>query len=274
MTPSYDLASATAVILAGGLGTRLRSVVADRPKVLAPVGGRPFLSYLLDQIGAAGIRRVVLCTGYLGAQLRAAFGSSYGGLALVYSHEAEPAGTGGALRIAREHILSSSILVMNGDSYCDADLFDLWEWHHVHPAHITVVTTTVDTVVTTTVDHASSFGRVEVDSADRIRRFAEKCADQRPGRINAGLYLMHTALLERIPDGRPVSVENELFPLWVDAGGVFAYPTPGRFIDIGTPERLAGAEAFLRGLRSGRTPPGAVEEIASAFGALQESDPA
>ena len=104
MSAPYDLASTTAVLLAGGLGTRLRSVVDDRPKVLAPVAGRPFLSYLLDQVGAAGIRRVVLCTGYLGDQIRTVFGDTYEEIDLVYSHETEPLGTGGALRLAYEKI--------------------------------------------------------------------------------------------------------------------------------------------------------------------------
>ncbi len=103
-----ELSDLTAVILAGGLGTRLRSVVADRPKVIAEVGGRPFLSYLLDQLGTAGIEYVVLCTGHLGQQVRAIFGDSYATMKLVYSHEEAPMGTGGALPLATPLLKSES----------------------------------------------------------------------------------------------------------------------------------------------------------------------
>ena len=108
----------TAAILAGGLGTRLRSVVKDRPKVLAEIRGVPFLTYLLDQLAAAGVRDVVLCTGYMGEQVRSAFGDSYGGMCLSYSQESSPLGTAGALRLALPLFKSSSVLVMNGDSFC------------------------------------------------------------------------------------------------------------------------------------------------------------
>src|SRR6185295_12494614 len=106
-----------AVVLAGGMGTRLRSVVADRPKVLASVGGRPFLTYLLDQITGAGIRRVVLSTGHLAEQFDSAIGSSYGGIEIAYAHEEAPLGTGGAIRFASGLANADQLLVMNGDSY-------------------------------------------------------------------------------------------------------------------------------------------------------------
>ena len=117
-----DISNIEAAILAGGLGTRLRSVVPDRPKVLAEIGGRPFIEILLDQVAAAGIRTAVLCTGYLGDQIEARLGTRRGPLALRYSREVEPLGTGGALRLALPMLASDTVLVLNGDSYCDADL--------------------------------------------------------------------------------------------------------------------------------------------------------
>ena len=117
-----SLADVSAVILASGLGTRLRSVVADRPKVLAPIGGRPLLAYLFDQLIAAGIREAVLATGYRGEQIEAALGTAYGPLRLRYSPEPSPLGTGGALRLAWSLLAAPSALVMNDDSYCQADL--------------------------------------------------------------------------------------------------------------------------------------------------------
>jgi D-glycero-alpha-D-manno-heptose 1-phosphate guanylyltransferase len=108
----------TAAVLAGGLGTRLRSVVDDRPKVLAQVHARPFLMFLLDQLAAADFRSVVLCTGYLGEQIQRTFGETYKCLRILYSQEPKPLGTGGALRFALPQITSDPVLVLNGDSFC------------------------------------------------------------------------------------------------------------------------------------------------------------
>src|SRR5437870_1488543 len=118
-----------AVVLAGGMGTRLRSVVADRPKVLAPVAGRPFLTYLLDQIAGAGIERVVLSTGHLAEQFASVIGDHYRSIQIVYAHEERPLGTGGAIRFACGFTDADQILVMNGDSYCDTDLSAYIDWH-------------------------------------------------------------------------------------------------------------------------------------------------
>src|SRR5687768_5619957 len=117
-----NLSHLTAVILAGGLGTRLRSVISDRPKVLARVLDRPFLTYLLDQLAAAGLNYVILCTGYLGEQVKAEFGTSYSSLRLAYSQEMVPLGTAGALQLALSLIPSETVLVLNGDSFCEVDL--------------------------------------------------------------------------------------------------------------------------------------------------------
>ena len=124
-----EIADLTTAILAGGLGTRLRSVIADRPKVLAEVHQRPFLEYLLDQLAAAKMREVVLCTGYLGDQIRDKIGERYRSrLHLKYSQEEQPLGTGGAVRQALGLCISDPILVMNGDSYVDVDLIGFLKW--------------------------------------------------------------------------------------------------------------------------------------------------
>src|SRR5262245_14251159 len=120
------LAATTALILAGGLGTRLRSAVADRPKVLAEIWGKPFLSYLLEQVASAGMRHIVLCVGYASEQIRATFGNTFAGMELTYSQETTRLDTAGALRLALPHFRSDPVLVMNGDSFCDVDLSDLW----------------------------------------------------------------------------------------------------------------------------------------------------
>jgi NDP-sugar pyrophosphorylase family protein len=222
----------TAAILAGGLGTRLRSVVADRPKVLAPVAGRPFLARLLDQLAAAGLDEVVLLVGYGADQVRATFGDRYGRLRLRYSAEPHPLGTGGAVRHALPQFERDRVLLLNGDSFCDFD-----------PVAFVSRVSGVGMVLAE-VDETSRYGRVEVGPGGRVRGFAEKAAGGGPGRINAGVYLFPTARLADLPADRPLSWERDVLPGWVAVGKVVGY-SGGRFIDIGTPESFAEAEAFF-----------------------------
>lgn len=243
---TQDLAGVTVAILAGGLGTRLRSVVEDRPKVLAEVRGRPFLAYLLHQIAAAGFRYVVLCTGYLGEQVRAAFGDVYGCLRLVYSQESSQLGTAGALRLAlplfkpslspsRSANVSDSVLVMNGDSFCEANLRAFWAWHRAKGADATLLLTYLP--------DTKRYGRVLVDDDGCVLSFDEKGHKGGPGWINAGIYLLNHRLLLTIPKSGAVSLEREMFPAWI--GGLYGYRNEGRFLDIGAPESYAEALQFF-----------------------------
>jgi NDP-sugar pyrophosphorylase family protein len=231
-----SLRGATAVILAGGLGMRLRSVVADRPKVVAEVAGRPFLAYLLDQVARAGIREVVLCTGYLGAQVRAMLGDRYDHLHLIYSQEPTPLGTAGALRWALPLFDSATLLVMNGDSFCQTDLGALWDWHHRQGASATMLLTRVA--------ETARYGRVYADADGRVRRFEEKGHRRGAGWINAGIYCLRRALLLTIPPSATVSLEQEMFPAWIGRG-LYGYRGGGRFLDIGTPDAYAAAARFF-----------------------------
>ena len=231
-----DLASVTAAILAGGLGTRLRSVVADRPKVLAEIRGRPFLAHLLDQLAAAGVRYVVLCTGYLGEQVQSLFGDSYGNLRLVYSQELSPLGTAGALRLALPLLKSDSVLVMNGDSFCEADLRTFWAWHCARGADATLLLTQMP--------KTKRYGRVHVDAEGVVLSFDEKGDKRGTGWINAGIYLLNHRLLLTIPANRAVSLEREMFPAWIGRG-LYGYRSEGRFLDIGTPKAYDVAERFF-----------------------------
>lgn len=231
-----DFSQLTAAILAGGLGTRLRSVVAGRPKVMAEVHGRPFLSYLFDQLQALGCTYVVLCIGYLGEQIYDAFGDSYGSLQLCYSQEKQPLGTAGALRLAQAHLLSSSILVMNGDSFCAADLNAFCDWHHARPSKASMLLTQVA--------NSERYGAVDVDSDGVVIEFAEKKKGAGPNWINGGVYLLERDVLLSIPEGKPASLEYDIFPRLV-GHGLYGYPSRGRFLDIGTPDDFSMAEAFF-----------------------------
>jgi D-glycero-alpha-D-manno-heptose 1-phosphate guanylyltransferase len=227
---------ATAAILAGGLGTRLRSVVADRPKVLAAVRGKPFLAYLLDCLADVGVDRVVLCTGYMGDLVRETFGDSYRSLQILYSQEPYQLGTGGALGLALPLLHDKTILVMNGDSFCQADLAQFWAWHRERSAQASLLLTQVP--------DTSRYGRVQTDEAGAVWKFEEKGDTRGPGWINAGIYAIERALLESIPSDCAVSLERDLFPQWIGRG-LYGYPNSGQFLDIGTPESYAIAEAFF-----------------------------
>jgi NDP-sugar pyrophosphorylase family protein len=235
MARARALAGVEAAVLAGGLGTRLRASVPDLPKVLAPVRGRPFLAYVLDQLAAAGVERAVLCTGHGAQQVEAALGTRHGSLALAYSRESEPLGTGGALRLALEHLSGDTLLVLNGDSYADADLGAFLAAHRAFGG--------AGTLLLAEVADAGRYGRVERDAGGRLCAFLEKTAGGR-GWINAGVYLLGRGLLQGIPAGRKLSLERDILPHWVPLG-LFGHETRGRFIDIGTPESYAAAERFF-----------------------------
>ena len=231
-------ADTTALVLCGGRGTRLLPVVADRPKGIADVGGRPFLVRLLDQIADAGLRNAVLCTGHMAEQVRAACGEQHRGMKLGYSSEEKTLGTAGALRLALPLVLTRNLLVLNGDSYCHADLRAFRAAYEAGGRK--------PTLLLVEVSDASRFGLVELELGGNIRRFAEKSAEPAPGVINAGIYLLPRELVQSIPEGRAVSLEREIFPVWVSSG-LRGHRCGGPFIDIGTPETYAQAAQFFGG---------------------------
>jgi D-glycero-alpha-D-manno-heptose 1-phosphate guanylyltransferase len=225
----------TVALLAGGLGTRLRAAVSDRPKVLAQVNGRPFLSYLFDQVAEAGFEDVVVCTGYRAEAVATEFGATYGSLRLRYSVEPEPLGTGGALRYALPLLEGKTVLVLNGDSYAEADLTEFYSKHARIKARASLLLVWMA--------EPGRFGQVELSADGKIRSFKEKQPKAPAGWINAGIYLLEHDLIATIPGGQPVSLERDSFPRWLeDLRGV---RVRGRFLDIGTPESYLQATEFF-----------------------------
>ena len=236
MRRAEKLENITAAILVGGKGTRLRSMAPDRPKPLVEIRGRPFLSYLLDQLSDAGIKSVVLCTGYLAEQVETEFGNLYGTLRLVYSRESFPLGTAGAIRFAMDMIDSEPVLVMNGDSYCEVDLRAFWSWHCDKQAAASLVLTEVP--------DTKRYGRVHANPDGSLVGFNEKGGEGGPGWINAGVYFLTRDVILSIPLNRRVSLEVEILPAWIGRN-FYGYQRVGRFLDIGTPESYAVAEEFF-----------------------------
>lgn len=224
----------TALILAGGLGTRLRSVVGTQPKVIAEVNERPFLTYILDLLSKTGIRKVILCVGYQAEQVVQTIGPSYDDMAIEYSKETEPLGTGGALRNSMSLIKTPYCLILNGDSYCSFDYTDLFNFH--------IQNQSTATIALVEVEDASRYGLIKLGPDNQIIGFQEKQPNAGPGLINSGIYLVNSKSILAIPENRKCSLEQEVFPSWIGKS-FFGYPCQAKiFIDIGLPSSFAEAQ--------------------------------
>jgi D-glycero-alpha-D-manno-heptose 1-phosphate guanylyltransferase len=231
------------VILAGGVGTRLRSVLPDAPKPLAPAEGRPFVEWVARWLAAAGVRSATVSTGYLGEMIARHFTANpVPGIAVDCVQEARPLGTaGGFLFAARgSRRTPAGWLVLNGDSLALADVGALAGQLERCAADAAIVACRVA--------NAGRYGRLEVGPDGRLRRFAEKvAADEGPGLINAGVYLLRHALLDRFPDRETLSFEHDVFPAWLAADmPIVVSESDAPFLDIGTAESLALADDFIR----------------------------
>ena len=244
-----------AILLCGGMGTRLRSVVSDRPKPMADICGKPFLQYLLEMLREKGITEVIFALGYMGEMIEEYFqdGSAFG-LKIAYSYEEEPLGTGGAIRNALPKILEEEVLVLNADTYFPMDYQGLLRFHQEKDGDFSLATRAVPDI--------SRYGAVRRDSAGRILAWNEKLGDggQQPGEgskqpiegnaqqaasaspkslsgeINGGIYVMKKSLIAEIPEGKH-SLEQDCIPKWLSEGKrIFGLPFHGYFMDIGIPK--------------------------------------
>ncbi len=217
-----------AVLLTGGLGTRLRSVINDRPKPLAPVAGRPFLEYVVRELAASGIRELVFAVGYRGEMIQEAFGDgSRLGVRISYAFEETLLGTGGAVRNAAPFLTDPYFFVLNGDSFYRMDYGALLRLRGERDLDLALVLRRVEDI--------SRYGEAVLEDG-RLARFNEKTGERRPGTINGGVYLMSRALLDEIPPGK-VSLEQDLIPAWMREGRrLGGMVSDGYFIDIGVPE--------------------------------------
>jgi len=231
--------SLEAIILAGGLGTRLRPVVSDVPKPMAPVLGRPFLAYLLDHMVGQGVRRVVLSTGYLGAEISNYFGAGYRGLELVYECEEKPLGTGGALVRSFERLEGDAAMVLNGDTLFALDYAALMAVHKAAGAEVTIA-------LRRTPD-CSRYGGVVV-CGEHIVRF-RAAGEPAPGLISGGIYVIARELLHRYPLPARFSLEKDLIEAHVAELKPGAFISDAPFLDIGVPEAYGEAAGFLGHLR-------------------------
>lgn len=236
-----------AVILAGGLGTRLRPVVDDRPKPMALIAGKPFLQYQIEYLKRYDIVDLLLCVGYRHECIQSYFrdGAAWG-VRIEYSVEKELLGTAGALKQAQSHI-RGPFLALNGDSFCGVDLYKLIRFHEDRrradgPGWC------LGTIALTRSLEVRAFGAVAMDHHQRIVSFREKPDEfGEPQWINAGIYVLEPGALDAIAPRRKVSLEKETFPALAEYGGhLYGYLSEAPLIDIGTPEGYSRFRHFIQ----------------------------
>jgi len=229
-----------AVILAGGLGTRLRPVTEQIPKVMVPVNGKPFLLHLLELLRNQGIDDVVLCTGYLGEQVRDFFGNGESlGIRIRYSEEEERLlGTGGALKQA-QNLLDGRFFVLNGDTYLPVDYGEVERAfiRRGKKAFMVVYSNQEDTGVK---------NNVELDSDLMVKRYDKVNIDSSLKYVEAGVLVFRREVLNIMEEERSISLEKGFYPVLIQQKELAAYVTRQRFYDIGTPEQQRVFEQFLK----------------------------
>ena len=222
-------------MLAGGLGTRLREMVPDIPKPMAPVAGHPFLEYILNRLVAGGITEIIFSVGYRANAIIDHFGDAYHDVAVSYAIEAEPLGTGGAIAHALHEETNASILVLNGDTFLDIDYEEFIRWYKENPVSIAMVLRKVP--------DTSRFGSVLL-SGERVVGFEEK-GKGGPGLINAGVYIVQANVFEELGFSGKFSFETEFLQKLCAVLEPRAFITDAYFIDIGIPEDYERAQYEL-----------------------------
>ncbi len=235
-----------AVILAGGLGTRLWPLTKEVPKPMVPVAGKPYLEHQIAELKRQGADRILLLTAYLGEQIENHFGDGSGfGLSIEYSREPEPMGTGGALKLAREK-LADAFLLLYGDSFLPIDYAAVYGRLVADPAAEGVVVVYDNRDGDTSVPNNIALREDAAASHAWVARYDKtKTPDPELTHVEAGVLAFRRAVIDEIPPGK-VSLEQEIFPRLIARGSLAAFPTRERFYDIGTPERLARIEEYFR----------------------------
>ena len=223
-----------AIVLAGGFGTRLKKVVADLPKPMAPIGQRPFLEIVLRFLEQSRFDRTVLSLGYMADKIIGHFGSRYGSMELTYVVEDTPLGTGGAVRLAMEQCSQDHVFVFNGDTYLDLDVAAVESQWQARRKPI---------IVGRIVPDRERYGSL-LTAANEVTGFAEKGMSG-PGLINAGCYVLNKDLLNGFKVNQPFSLENDYLAPAVLKTPFDLFVTDGHFIDIGVPEDYERAQTEL-----------------------------
>ena len=230
-----------AIVLAGGFGTRLQTVVSDVPKPMAPVNQEPFLNYLFNYLTAYGVNRIVVSTGYLNEKIVDYYTNLmqpcfWNGADILFSHEVEPLGTGGAIRLALDKCNENKVFVVNGDSFFDVNLTRFHENHHRENSH--------HSLALREVTNAARYGTVQLnDVGSRIIKFKEKSGEEKNGLINGGVYILNKSMYQSAtPKATNFSIEKDFFEKQLFKQSIMGFEFDGYFIDIGIPEDYERAQ--------------------------------
>ena len=219
--------SKEAIILAGGLGTRLKSVVKDVPKSMANINGKPFLEYLLNYLKFYNIEHVILAVGYKSNIIREYFGNKFKNIFITYSEEKELLGTGGAIKQALEFTNSKNILILNGDTFFDIDLEKFYRFHKIKNSDLTLALKEMKDF--------ERYGVIEINDDYRITAFLEK-KYRNKGLINGGIYLLNKGFFKSLNLSKKFSFEKDFMEKYYKDFQFYGIPFSSYFIDIGIPE--------------------------------------
>lgn len=224
-----------AVILAGGFGTRLQTLVNDVPKPMATVNHQPFLNYIFAYLKHYGIKHVVLSTGYLAHKITEYYQNEFNGIKISYTKEEQPLGTGGGIRLALDKCHTKHVLVLNGDSFFDVNLNQYFNQHTSFKSDCTLALRGVE--------NASRYGTIKLGDMGVIKAFREKNGEEKPGLINGGVYILNRDIfLSKTLESHAFSVEKDFFETRINELNIFGFEHQGYFIDIGIPEDYTKAQ--------------------------------
>ncbi|MBP8033829.1 MAG: nucleotidyltransferase family protein [Bacteroidia bacterium] len=229
-----------AIILAGGFGTRLQSVVNDVPKPMAPINNEPFLNYVFDYLKHYQIEHAVLSIGYLSEKIVEYYKTEYNGIKVSYAKEESPLGTGGGIRLAMTKCNTKDILVLNGDSFFDVDINSHYQNHVSKKADCTLALRKVD--------NAARYGTIILGNENVIETFREKDNIEQSGLINGGVYVLNRELyLNKTDEANAFSIEKDFYETKIKEIHIFGFEYAGYFIDIGIPEDYKKAQDDFKG---------------------------
>ncbi len=215
------------IILAGGMGTRLKSVISDIPKPMAPINDIPFLEYLIRSLANQSFQRIIISTGYKGEVIENYFGEGSNDVSVDYYHEVEPLGTGGAIKAALSQSTTDKVLILNGDTFFNIDIQSLVEFHNNCRADISIAMRMVE--------DEDRYGSLNLDEENRVLEFTEKVHTDK-GYINGGIYLINCELFNSHDLPEKFSLENDFFAKYVESLKIYGKAYNDYFIDIGIPE--------------------------------------
>ena len=231
-----DLSKIDVVVLAGGLGKRLRSETGNTPKVLANVNGVPFLDILFKNLSDQGLKKIILCTGYQSQEIESYYKKNTLGLTIEFSKEEVPLGTGGAIKKARSFVRSDKFFALNGDCFCTVSFKDFLKFHAEKNAFASMVLTETE--------DKKDFGSVIIDNDNAIKSFQEKSERALSPHVSVGIYCFNKEVFDLMPNQEAFSIEHDFFPDLVNRK-FFGFITDQGFLDIGTPDRYKIAQERL-----------------------------